>query len=147
MGLGSLKDKIVRKLALRWARGKVKKLRGKEKETQMGKVLRFLDGWKLLIGVGIIFGAKVYDQLANGHAGDIVGSVVNVLGWAPEAFNGPEIAAAAGGLAAVIGFGHKLYKAQQQARAGAPAADLLGETGYLVKRVRDVEDEVYEAKA
>jgi hypothetical protein len=132
MGLGSLKKKIVRKLALRWARGKVKKLRGKDKE------LKFIDGWKLTIGVVLIFGSKVYDQLANGHAGDIVGSVVNVLGWNPEAFGGPEIAAAAGGAAALIGFAHKLYKAQKQARAGAPVSGLLSTDGYVAERIEEV---------
>jgi hypothetical protein len=138
MGLGSLKDKIIRKLALRWARGKVNSLRGKDKETGMGKVLKFLDGWKLVIGVVIIFGAKVYDQLANGHSGDIIGSVVSVLGWAPDVTSMPEIAAAAGGLAAVIGLAHKVWKAQQQLQAGAAASDLLGTQGYIIKQIDEV---------
>ena len=138
MGLGSLKDKIVRKLALRWARGKVKNLRGKDKETRMGRVLKFIDGWKLTIGVVLVFAAKVYDQLANGHAGDIVGSVIGVLGWNPEAFGGPEIAAAAGGAVALIGFAHKLIKARKQLKAGADVSDLLTTNGYVAERIEEV---------
>lgn len=141
MGLGSLRRKIVRKLALRWARGKVKKLRGKDKETGMGKFLKLIDGWKFTIGVISVFVAKVYDGLANGHAGDIIGSVVDVLGWSPEAFGGPEIAVAAGAAGALIGFGHKLWKARKQLKAGAPVSDLLSTGGYVVERIEETIDE------
>jgi hypothetical protein len=138
MGLGSLKDKIIRKLALRWARGKVKTLRGKDKETGMGKFLKLIDGWKMTIGVVAVFAAKVYDGLTNGHAGDIVGTVTDVLGWSPEAFGGPEITVAAGATGIVIGFVHKLWKARKQLKAGTPVSGLLSTDGYVAERIEEV---------
>ena len=96
----SLKDKIVRTLALRWLRGKLNALRGKERETNMGKALKFLEGWKLLIGITILFLAKVYDGASNGHAGNIVGNVLSIFGWMPGpqsgfTFEGVTVAASA----------------------------------------------------
>lgn len=127
----SLKDKIVRKLALRWARGKVKDLRGKDRETTMGKVLKALDGWKLLLGVLALFAVQVYDQTQNGHAGDIVGAVLTVLGWMPAGFDLTLLPHAAASAVAVWGFIHKLVKAQKQVRAGSSVAGALGTEGYV----------------
>lgn len=129
-GLG-ITDKIIRALALRWLRGKLEDLRGGLKETGMGKVLKFLDGWKLVIGVLLMFGAKIWDAYHNGHTGDFVGSVLTTLGWGlPGDWTGSEIALAAGGVVSVWGFIHKLIKAGQQIRAGAKAAEVLSAEGY-----------------
>jgi hypothetical protein len=140
MGLGDLKDAIVRKLALRWLHGKADDLRGKDKESTMGKVLKFLDGWKLVIGVIVLFGVKVFDAANNGHTGDVIGSVLSALGWLPGAQSGFTVegitVAAASGLA-VWGFIMKLVKAQQQLKAGAPVHALLSEQGYVTKYVAD----------
>jgi hypothetical protein len=126
-----LKDKVVKALALRFARGKVKDLRGKDKETGMGKVLKFLDGWKVVIGVVVLTGVKVFDGLNNGHAGDIVGMVLTLLGWNPSAELGIDFGQLAGAIMIVVGIGHKVAKAQKQARAGASASELLSAEGYI----------------
>lgn len=145
-----LKDKVVRALALRWLRGKLNALRGKEKETQMGKVLKFLDGWKLVIGVVVLFGAKVWDGAHNGHAGDFIGNILNVLGWLPGPQSGftPEgMAVAAASALALWGFVHKLVKAGQQIRAGASVSGSLSTEGYLAQAVSDaVKSEVVNAQ-
>jgi hypothetical protein len=131
MGLGKIKDSIVLKLALRWLSGKIKDLRGKDKESGMGKVLKFLDGWKLVIGVVILAAVKVYDGLNNGHAGDAVGLALTMFGYNPSADLGIDFAQLAGAITVVIGIGHKVVKAQAQARAGATAAELLSPAGQL----------------
>ncbi len=133
----SLKDRVVRALALRWMRAKVKALRGKEKETMMGKVLKFLDGWKLVLAVVAIAGAKAWDMSNNGHAGDDVGIVLQILGYTPGAEWGTlarDMGAHMLALAAIL---HKLVKAQQQAKSGATATELLSAPGYAKKYIND----------
>ena len=98
---GGLKDKIVKALALRWLRGKVGDLRGKDKETTMGRILKFLDGWKLVIAVVAMFTVEVYDQTQNGHAGDILGAVLAVLGWVPAGIGQGEIGQAVASAVAI----------------------------------------------
>jgi hypothetical protein len=127
----SLKDRVVRALALRWLRGKVAHLRGDERETTMGKVLRALDGWKLVIGVLLVFGVSVYDQTQNGHAGNLLGAILAVLGWAPAADWLAQIKEAGPAAVVLIGFLHKLWKAGVQKRAGAAASQLLSTEGYV----------------
>lgn len=107
----SLKDKIVRKLALRWLRGKTEDLRGKDKETGMGKVLKFLDGWKLVIFTLILFASRIYDAANNGHTGDIVGALLAALGMTPAAaaLDPAAMAAAATGALAIWGVFSKVY--------------------------------------
>jgi hypothetical protein len=136
-----LKDKVVRALALRWLRGEVKDLRGKEKETTMGKVLKFLDGWKLVIAVVVLFATRVYDAANNGHTGDIVGAFLAALGWAPPAgFISPEaMTTAAAGALALWGVVHKVIKATQQVQAGSSVAGSLTTEGYIAKYVADVQ--------
>jgi hypothetical protein len=134
----SLKDKVVKALAIRWARGKVKDLRGKEKETTMGKVLQFLDGWKLVIGVVGLFGVNVWDAYHNGHAGQIVGSILVTLGWLPPGeWTGEAMTKAALAGVALWGFFSKLYKAQAQVRAGSSISGALSTEGYVSKYVSD----------
>lgn len=133
-----LKDKVVRALALRFARGKIKDLRGKDRETTMGKVLKALDGWKLVIGVVALIGVNVYDGMTNGHAGDIVGLILTMLGWNPSATLGIDFAQAAGAVMVLIGLGHKTYKAQQQVRAGSSLAGALSTEGYVAQAVEAV---------
>jgi hypothetical protein len=132
-----LKDKIVSALARRWALGKLKDLRGKERGTGMGKVLKALDGWKLVIGVVVLIGVKVYDGMTNGHAGDMVGLVLTMLGWNPSAALGIDFGQAAGAVMVLVGLGHKVVKAQQQAKAGAPASALLSQDGYVGMAIND----------
>lgn len=129
----SVKDKIIRKLALRWLAGKLKSLRGKDKETGMGKVLKFLDGWKLVIGVVVLIGVKVFDGLNNGHAGDIVGLILTMIGWNPSAELGIDFAQAAGAVMVLVGVGHKVVKAKIQSKAGASATELLSAEGYVAE--------------
>jgi hypothetical protein len=130
-----LKDKVVKALALRFARGKIKDLRGKDKETGMGKVLKFIDGWKLVIGVVALTGVKVYDGMNNGHAGDVVGMLLTLLGYNPGADLGIDFGQAAAAIMIVVGVGHKVVKAQRQARAGAKPSELLSSEGYVVEAV------------
>lgn len=139
-----LKDKIVKALALRYARGKASDLRGKDKDTTMGKILKALDGYKLLLGVALLFGAKLYDAMHNGHTGDMIGAVIAILGWTPD--HGvtddlfsmiPKLAAALGTLFTVIGSFHKLYKAWQQKRSGAPLSATLSKDGYVAQAIAE----------
>lgn len=135
----SLKDKIVRKLALRWLRGKTEDLRGKDKETGMGKVLKFLDGWKLVIFTLILFASRIYDAANNGHTGDIVGALLAALGMTPAAaaLDPAAMAAAATGALAIWGVFSKVYKAQKQLKAGSSASGLLSTEGFVAKYVAD----------
>lgn len=141
-----LKDKIVRKLALRWLAGKIKALRGKDRETGMGKVLRFLDGWKLVIGVVILIAVKVYDGMNNGHAGDMVGLILTLIGWNPSASLGIDFGQAAGAVMVLIGLGHKVFKAQKQIRAGSSVSGALGEEGFVASAVYKVTESREQAK-
>ena len=146
----SLKDKIVRTLALRWLRGKLNALRGKERETNMGKALKFLEGWKLLIGITILFLAKVYDGASNGHAGNIVGNVLSIFGWMPgpqSGFTFEGVTVAAASALTLVGYFAKLWRAQQQVRAGSSLVGSLATEGYLAKAVSDaVKSEVKNAE-
>jgi hypothetical protein len=116
-----LKDRIVKALAMRWIKGKIADPKG-----TAGQVWRFLDGWKLMIGVAVMFGCAVYDALHNGHSGAPVSAILSTLGWLPPGeWTGEAMTKAAGGAIALVGFAWKLWKAQQQRRAGVPAIDLL----------------------
>lgn len=134
-----LKDKVVKALAIRWVRGKLKALRGKDKETGMGKALRYLDGWKLFIVVIVLFGSRLYDAAHNGHTGDIVGAVFAALGWSPAAaaLDPVALGAAATGALAIWGVFSRAWKAQAQLRAGSSVAGLLSTEGYVSKYVAD----------
>ena len=145
----SLVDSIVKSLALRWLKGKVNDLRKQGTVTTLGKVFKFLEGWKLMIGVAILFSAKVYDAMHNGHSGDIIGSLLSVLGWIPGAQSGftPEgitVAAASG--VALVGFIMKLYTAQKQYRAGSSVSGLLSTEGYVASAIQDATKSVEEKK-
>jgi hypothetical protein len=131
----NLKDKIVRALAFRWARGKVEALRGKDKETGMGKVLKALDGWKLVIGVVLLTAVKVYDGLNNGHAGRPVEMVLTLLGWNPSADLGVDFGQAAAAVTILIGIGSKVVKAQKQFKAGSSVPGLLSTEGFVAEAV------------
>jgi hypothetical protein len=118
----SIKDRVVRMLALRWLRGKVK-------GEKMAKVLKALEGWKLVIGVLILAAAGVYDHYNNGSAGSIVAAVLATLGWMPQ---GVDISQLTGALVVIIGIGGKVIRAQKQMRAGAT----LAEAGSLVGQAK-----------
>ena len=128
-----LTDKAVRWLALRWLRGKVA-----DKEGTLAKVLEALKGWKLIIGVLLVFGVGVYDQMANGHAGDVVGAVLTVLGWMPAADWSTMIKDAVPSMVVIIGLVGKLVTAYKQSRAGATAGELLSTKGYVKAAISDV---------
>ncbi len=134
---GGLKDKVVRALALRWLRGKVGSLRGKDKDTTMGKVLKFLDGWKLVIAVVALAGVNAWDQAHNGHAGNVVAIILSLLGYTPGA-DWLVVARDLGthGLA-VVAIIHKVVKAQQQVKAGSSVSGALSTEGFVQKYVHD----------
>jgi hypothetical protein len=117
-----LKDAVVRWAALRWLRGKVK-------GEAMQKVLKALEGWKLVIGVVILTGAAIYDHYNNGSAGSIVAAVLATLGWMPS---GVDISQLAGALVVIVGISGKVIRAQKQMRAGAT----LAEAGSLVGQAK-----------
>lgn len=127
-----LLEKVGKKLFLRW-------LKGKEKGWRMGKAWQFLSGWKLLLGAVSYMGVLVWDQLSNGHAADFAGSILAVLGFDPAAA-GVDFPKAAASLVAVIGVGHKVWKAQRQARAGARASELLAGPGYVRDLTKNPQD-------
>jgi len=97
----------------------------------MKKVLAFLDGWKLVIVAVVIFGSRVYDAANNGHTGDFIGAILAALGWPPTVIDPVAIGAAATGALAVWGVFSRIYKAQQQYRAGATPSELLSMPGYV----------------
>lgn len=132
VGLSGLTDKIVRALALRWLRGKVN-----DKEGALGKALKLLDGWKLMIGVVLLFAVAVYDQMQNGHAGDLLGAVLTILGWMPAADWLTQIKEAAPAGVILVGFLARLVKAWRQARAGATATELLTTEGYVKQSIAE----------
>lgn len=140
-----LKDSIVRALAIRFARGKIKDLRGKDKDTTMGKILKAVDGWKLVIAVLALAGVQAWDMAHNGHAGDYVGIVLTLFGWTP----GAEWSEIAKGLAthglAVVAILHKLYKAHRQINAGSSVAGALTNEGHVAAFVEQATDDKSQA--
>jgi hypothetical protein len=131
-----LQDKIVRMLALRWLRGKAKDLRSKDKETSMGKALKFFEGWRLLIAVAGLFLVNVWDAYHNGHTGQFISSVLVTLNWLPPGeWTGEAMSKAVLGAVALFGFSAKLWKAQKQLRAGSPLVGLLSEQGFVASAV------------
>ncbi len=129
-----LKQRIERAIFLRWLRGKVKAWRREGESTVLGKVWKFVDGWKLAIGVLVLFLVKVWDALHNGHTGDLVGSILVVLGWMPQGIDFTQVVSSA---IIVIAFFHKIIKAAQQSRAGSSVAGLLGPEGYILQAWQD----------
>lgn len=91
------------------------------------KVLTFLDGWKLFIGVGLLVGAKTWDGLHNGHAGDALGLVLAMLGWTPDV--GLDYAQLAAAVTILVGAAHKVVKAGAQIKAGSSISGLLSTEG------------------
>jgi len=132
-----LKDKIVRALALRWARGKIKSLRGEDRETTMGKVLKFVDGWKLLIAVVAIAAASAWDKAHNGHAGDAIGIVLALLGYTPGADWSVLARDMGAHVLALVAIIHKVVKAQKQVRSGASVSGALTTEGYIAQAVAE----------
>jgi hypothetical protein len=130
----SLLDKAAKKLALRWAGGKIKALRGKGSETTMGKLLKLLDGWKLVIAVVLIAAAKAWDMAHNGHAGDAIGIVLSLFGYTPGADWALLARDMGAHILALAAIAHKLVKAQKQVLAGARATEVLSPEG-AVKQV------------
>jgi hypothetical protein len=122
LGFGA---RIMLKLGLRWLRGKVAGWRGGE--GPMKTVMKFLDGWKMVIGVVALFSVKVWDSYSGGSVGGIVESVLGALGWLP---GNVEFAPAVASAVVLIGFFGKLRKARQQRRAGAKVSELLSAEGY-----------------
>lgn len=129
----ALKQWILKKLAKR----ELGKLRKETNMSKAAKVLRFLDGWKLLIGVAILFGSKVFDGLSNGHSGDLIGSILSALGWLPTGagLDAQTVTVAAASGIALWGFFSKLIKAQRQLKAGAAPSELLSNAGHLADYV------------
>lgn len=107
--------------------------------SSAAKLLRLLDGWKLVIGVVVLFVSKVFDALNNGHSGDLVGSILSALGWLPTGygFDAQSIAVASASALALWGFVSKMIKAQKQLRAGTSIAGLLSTEGYVSQYIKD----------
>lgn len=124
-------DGIRRVIALHELKGWVGDVRAGKKGADMKKLLTALDGYKLLLGVVIVFGVKVYDGTKGTHYGDLVGSVLSVFGWdSPDA--GSFATEAVGPALVLVGVIGKVYKAQKQIRAGSSVAGALSTEGYVV---------------
>lgn len=119
-----LKSKLVRWFALRWIAGKLK-----DEGSMLSKLKELLSGWKLLIGVVALLAAQTYDHMSNGSAGDIVGAVLKVFGWMPDQ-GVVDFSVLVPALVITVGAAGKLWRAQQQARAGAKVSELLSTEGY-----------------
>lgn len=124
-------DKLKVWFIVKILRREIGNLRKEGNVSTASKVLKFLDGWKLMIGVAVLFGSKVFDAMHNGHSGDIVGSILSVLGWLPTTIDAQAIGVAAAGGLTLWGFFAKLYKAQKQLQAGTSASGLLSTEGYV----------------
>lgn len=123
---------IIEKKLIAWrVKNFIKNARGKDMQSTVGKILKFLDGWKLVIGVVILAGTKTWDMAHNGHTGDYIGIVLNLLGWSPSGDWGTVALDAAGPIMILVGIVGKLVKAQQQLRAGTPVSGLLSTQGYV----------------
>ena len=129
----SLLDKVVRGLALRWARGKVDKAR-----KGGSAVLRFLDGQKRLIVVlGFIVSGFVA-LLTGQDVSQWLDLGLRAFGWTDS-----EVIEGAKGLAtqivpllfAIWASAHALWKMWAQHKAGASLAE-LGSTTAAVKQAR-----------
>ena len=126
-----LKSWVVKKMALRWLRGKVK-------ESKMGKAKKAwaaASGWKTFAAYVGYLCVLVHDQLVNGHAADFAGSVLVVLGVdvMGEGIDWPKATVTAVG---ALGIAHRLWKAFGQWRAGSGFAELLDTAGYIRARPR-----------
>jgi hypothetical protein len=132
-----LKDKIVKAFALRYAKAKIKDLRGKDKDSQMGKALKYLEGYKLILAVIGLAVARAWDMQHNGHAGDTLGIVLSLLGWTPGADWSILARDIGTHVLAIAAIAHKLYTANQQMKAGATLGQTLSSEGYVVKAIAD----------
>lgn len=133
----SLMDKLARKFALRWLSGRIARLR--KDGSSVGKILKALDGWKLVIAFVALVGVKAWDAASNGHAGDLVGILLAMLGWAPPEWTAAAAGEAAASLLGLVAIIHKVVKAQRQARAGATASELLSGPGYVKAAIAEGE--------
>ena len=133
----SLMDKLVRKLALKWLSSRIARLR--KDGGSVGKILKALDGWKLVIAFVALVGVKAWDAANNGHAGDLVGVFLAMLGWAPPEWTAAAAGEAAASLLGLVAIIHKVYKAHLQARAGATASELLSVRGYAKEAIAEGE--------
>lgn len=129
-------DRLKAWLTIKVIRHELKDLRKEGNMSTASKVLKFLDGWKLVIGVAVLFGSKVFDSLNNGHSGEPIAAVLSVLGWLPSTIDAGSITVAAASAVALWGFISKLYKAQQQSKAGTSASGLLSTEGYVNKYIQ-----------
>lgn len=129
-------DKLKRWAIVKFLKHEVGQLRKEGNVSTASKVLKFLDGWKLMIGVAILFASKVFDALSNGHSGAPIAAILSVLGWLPSSIDAGSITVAAASAVALWGFISKLYKAQQQSKAGTSASGLLSTEGYVNKYIQ-----------
>lgn len=127
-----LKDKAVRWLALRWLRGKLK-----EDGSMLSKIRKALEGWKLVIAVLATFAVAVYDQQSNGHAGDMLGAILAVLGWQIAPDLALDLKHAVPAFLGIVGIAGRVWRAVKQARAGASPSELLSTEGYVKAVIAD----------
>lgn len=123
----SLKDKVVRALALRWLRGKA------DKSRRDGGMVKSLDGWKSLILVLGFIASTLY-ALATGHdVSALVRGVFGALGWSGEGLESAATIATvvAPLLWAIWAAGSRLAKVYRQLKAGAKPGELLSTQGYV----------------
>jgi hypothetical protein len=132
-------DGIRRALALRWLRGEAADIRAGKEGSGMKQALKFLDGWKLLIGTLVLFAVAVYDAATGGHATGYITPVLTALGWMPAQWDVESVAKVAASSIAVWGFIHKLIQAGAQAHAGVPAVSLLSTEGAVIKHEVDLD--------
>lgn len=132
-------SKLKKWLTIKLVKHEVDSLRGSKKETTMGKVLKVLDGWKLVIAMLLIFGSRVYDAAHNGHTGDIIGSILAAMGWAPagDLASPQALGGAVTGALALWAIVSKVVKAQKQYSAGSSIKGLLSTEGYVSQYLRD----------
>ena len=131
----SIKDRIVKALALRWARGKVG-----EDRKKGGGVMAMLDGNKRLLVV-LAFIVSGFVALLTGHdVSQWVGIVLGVFGW-----NDPGMVKAAQDTAtqvvpmlfAIWAAASSLWKMYLQHKAGATLVELNSPTGVVKAAVAD----------
>jgi hypothetical protein len=132
-------DGLRRALALHWLKGEAGDIREGKEGGGMRQALKFLDGWKLLIGTLALFAVAVYDAATGGHATGYITPALSALGWMPAQWDVESVSKVAASSLAVWGFIHKLIQAGAQAHAGVPAAALLSPEGAVIKHEVDLD--------
>ncbi len=129
MGLGDLKNSIVRALALRWLRGKAADLR-----QEGNPVLKYLDGNKRLLFCILFCVAGLYHMISGHDISGILVVVLQTTGFSDS--NALAVGQTFAGIFVPLAFAawaslHGLYKGWKQWQAGATPLEINKPVGIV----------------